>query len=238
MDGAVGVCSHVLMNSPLQDLYLPSNRPIALDLFCGGGGVAKGLQRAGWFVVGVDIAPQPRYCGDRFVQADALTVGLEGYDFIWSSPPCQRYSQQTHCRPGLAKDYPDLIGLMRERLVESSRQYGTVYVIENVVGAPLRNPIMLCGRMFGLELYRHRLFESNLDLGQPIHPAHHIPASKAGHWRKGTVMSVAGHVAPMWKARQVMEIDWMNRAELGEAIPPAYSEWIGGKVMERIRAYA
>ena len=89
------------------------------------------------------------------------------------------------------------------------------------------NPITLCGQMFGLELYRHRLFETSFDISAPYHPAHIVPASKAGHWRPGTIISVAGHVAPIAKARQAMGIDWMTRDELGEAIPPAYTAYVG-----------
>jgi DNA (cytosine-5)-methyltransferase 1 len=92
--------------------------------------------------------------------------------------------------------------------------------------------------MFGLELYRHRLFESNIPLHAPDHPAHLTPASKAGHWTPGTVMSVAGHCAPIAKAREVMGIDWMNRAELGEAIPPAYSHFIGTQLLTAIQVAA
>jgi DNA (cytosine-5)-methyltransferase 1 len=110
---------------------------------------------------------------------------------------------------------------------------GLPYVIENVPGAPLKNPIMLCGSMFGLKTYRHRLFESNVPIAQPEHPAHTVPTSKAGHWEVGTYISVAGHCAPMWMAREAMGIDWMNRAELTEAIPPAYAEYIYRQLIER-----
>jgi DNA (cytosine-5)-methyltransferase 1 len=80
-------------------------------------------------------------------------------------------------------------------------------------------------------LYRHRLFESNIDLDEPVHPAHVMPASKAGHWKPGTVMSISGHIAPIAKAREVMGIDWCNREELAEAIPPAYTEYVGKQFM-------
>lgn len=205
--------------------------PIALDLFCGAGGATKGLQRAGFYVEGVDINPQPRYCGEAFNKADALTFCLRGYDFIWASPPCQRHSRMSSCRSGLRESYPDLIAAIRQRLIAS----GVPYVIENVEGAPLIRPITLCGGMFYLDTYRHRLFEWNgFDMWWPPHVRHSVPTSKAGHWRPGTYVSVAGHCAPIQKCREAMEIDWMNREELAEAIPPAYSEFIGEQVIEHL----
>jgi DNA (cytosine-5)-methyltransferase 1 len=123
----------------------------------------------------------------------------------------------------LADAYPDLIEPVRERLIKLGRPW----VIENVPGSPLKDPITLCGQMFGQELYRHRLFETSFDIPEPHHPEHVMPASKAGHWRPGTVMSISGHIAPIAKAREVMGIDWCNREELAEAIPPAYTEYVG-----------
>ncbi len=203
-----------------------------LDLFCGAGGAAMGYHRAfpDAEIVGVDINPQPRY-PFTFVQGDAMEWPLEGYDLIHASPPCQRYSAMTACRPGLGDVYPDLIGPLRDRLDpfddDEMIDFRTPYVIENVEGAPLHCPIMLCGQAFGLALYRHRLFETSFRCFEPHHPDHFIPASRAGHWKPGTVMSVAGHVSPIAKAREVMGIDWMNRDELAEAIPPAYTQYIG-----------
>jgi DNA (cytosine-5)-methyltransferase 1 len=156
------------------------------------------------------------------------------FDAIHASPPCQRYSAMSACRPGLSDEYPDLVGPTRELL----KQTGLPWVIENVPGSPLNDPIVLCGQMFGLELYRHRLFEASLPLVAPEHPAHTMPASKAGHWTPGTVMSVAGHCAPIAKAREVMGIDWMNRAELGESIPPAYTEFIGAQLLQALEVAA
>lgn len=173
-------------------------------------------------IVGVDINPQPRY-PFTFVQGDAMTYDLDGFDLIHASPPCQGYSAMSACRPGIADKYPRLIEPLRDLLAAS----GTPYVIENVPGSPLHNPVILCGQMFGLDLYRHRLFETSFYVTTPAHDPHYTPASRAGHWTPGTVMSVAGHVSPMWKAREVMGIDWMNRDELAESIPPAYTEYIG-----------
>lgn len=213
-----------------------------LDLFCGAGGATRGYQLAGFHVTGVDINPQRNYCGDEFHQADALHYLAEHYeefDAVHASPPCQRFSAMSACRPGLADEYPDLIAATRN-LLELTR---LPYVIENVPGSPLRPDLVLCGQMFGLELYRHRIFESNVELSRPRTMVaskpqacgwdHDVPASRAGHWKPGTIMSVSGHVSPMWKAREVMGgIDWMNRAELAESIPPQYSEWIGRELWD------
>jgi DNA (cytosine-5)-methyltransferase 1 len=201
--------------------------PRLLDLFCGAGGASAGYVMAGYEVVGVDLNPQPNY-PFHFLQADALRSLcdnglLREFDAIHASPPCQGYSAMSNCRPGVAAKYPRLIEPVRLAL----EQIGLPYVIENVPGAPLIDPVVLCGQMFGLELYRHRLFESNVPLKAPEHPAHVIPASKAGHWKPGTIMSVAGHAAPIAHARKIMGIDWCSRDELAEAIPPAYTEWIG-----------
>jgi DNA (cytosine-5)-methyltransferase 1 len=134
------------------------------------------------------------------------------------------------CRPGLAEEYPDLIAATRN-LLELT---GLPYVMENVPGSPLRPDLVLCGHMFGLELYRHRVFETNWFAWQPEHVAHTLPASRAGHWTPGTVMSVSGHVSPIAVAREAMGIDWMNRAELAESIPPAYTEHIGRQLLAHL----
>lgn len=220
-----------------------NRRPLLLDLYCGAGGAAVGYHRAGFDIVGVDIEPQPHYPYE-FHQMDAFEAleqllsgkvngwrgGPRGFDAIHASPPCQRHSRMSTCRPGLAESYENLIGPTRELLDEVALPY----VIENVEGAPLKNPIMLCGFMFGRELYRHRLFEANWDITQPDHVKHTMPTSKAGHWVPGTVMSIAGHIAPIKHAREVMEIDWTNREELAEAIPPYYTEYVGGQLMKHL----
>ena len=141
-------------------------RPLrALDLFCCAGGAAKGLDQAGFEVVGVDIKPQPRYPFE-FHQADALAFPTEGFDFIWASPPCQAHTSMKSMHN--AKPHLDLIPETRAKLQAS----GIPYVIENVVGAPLIDPFMLCGTMFGLgvedaELRRHRIFESSFPILAP-----------------------------------------------------------------------
>lgn len=194
-----------------------------LDLFCGAGGAAMGYHRAGFEVIGVDHVAQPHY-PFQFIRADWRdVVGRVTVDAVHASPPCQAYSAMTNCRPGLSDTYPDLVEDVRAVL----KTLDVPWVIENVPGAPLINPITLCGQMFGLDLYRHRLFETSFNAVEPYHPFHLKPASRAGHWKPGTVMSVAGHFAPMSVAKQAMGITWMNRDELGEAIPPAYTEYLG-----------
>jgi DNA (cytosine-5)-methyltransferase 1 len=204
--------------------------PRLLDLFCGAGGASVGYARAGFDVVGVDINPQRNYPYE-FHQADAIHFLAEHwreFDAVHASPPCQRFSAMSACRPGLAEEYPDLIAATRNLLALT----GLPYVIENVPGSPLNDPVVLCGQMVGLELYRHRLFETNWLLWQPEHPKHRIPASKAGHWKPGTIMSVSGHVSPIAVAKAAMGIDWMTRAELAESIPPAYTELIGEQLLD------
>jgi DNA (cytosine-5)-methyltransferase 1 len=202
-------------------------KPKALDLFCGAGGASMGLHQAGFDVTGVDIKPQPRY-PFTFIQADAITFPLEGFDFIWASPPCQKHSAFKHLHP--QRKYECFIERTRERLSIC----GGLWVIENVPGAPLRDPAILCGAMFGLDTYRHRLFETSFDWAVPEHPAHDRPASSAGHFREGTLISIAGNFAPVAVARAAMGIDWMIRNELSQAIPPAYSRYIGEQIMQRV----
>lgn len=139
----------------------------ALDLCCGAGGMSAGLVAAGWKVTGVDIVDQPRY-PYTFYRGDALEWPLEGYDYVHVSPPCQRFSDLAH-RNGNGDDWPDLIGPLRERL----QAWGGLWSVENVEGAPLHDPVMLCGTMFPtLRVIRHRLFESSFWISQPAHGRH------------------------------------------------------------------
>ena len=141
------------------------SKPRLLNLFCGAGGATRGYQLAGFHVTGVDIDPQPNYCGDEFHQADAMAWPLDGYNAIHASPPCQHYSAGKHMWKGRLPDdrHPDLVDATRERL----RGAGVPYVIENVVGAPLTNYVVLCGDMFGLGVKRHRLFETSFMVWNP-----------------------------------------------------------------------
>lgn len=198
-----------------------------------------GYHRAGFEVVGIDIEDHSANYPFEFHQADAMPYPLDGFDAIHASPPCQRYSAASVCRPGLSEKYPDLIEPVRKRLIES----GALYVIENVPRAPLENPTLLCGQMFGLDLFRHRLFESNVELPFMLH-SHSKVGSKAGGssykggWQPGRIISVAGNCAPVAEAKRAMQIDWMSRPELAEAIPPAYTEWIGAHLMRALEQAA
>ena len=225
-------------------------RPKALDLFCGAGGVSKGLHDAGFDVVGVDISPMPEYPrgpGFEFVQANALTYQLDGFDLIWASPKCQRWSQATR-QTGKPKDYPDQIAPIRERLHTS----GTPFIIENVLGAPLLDPITLCGAMFGLGVVRHRLFECSFPIERPSHPAHAgslvtgeyvtvVGEQGVSNWvrgerkRRGLPIKVEGEQT-LTRWRSSMGIDWMSRKTLVQAIPPKYAEWIGVRALAYLRA--
>lgn len=209
-----------------------------LDLFCRAGGASVGYSRAGFEVEGVDIEPQPNY-PFRFYQADALTFPLDGYDAYHASPECKRYCQAIACRPGHRNKYPDQIPMIRTRLLAT----GKPYVLENVPWAKhlLHNPIMLCGTMFGLPVKRHRYFESNIDLGLFL-PAGCGCHGKAGYtnanrgissFRNGArLISVVGHNFCVDDARHAMGMGWANRDELSQAIPPAYTEYIGRYLMQ------
>lgn len=207
--------------------------PLLLDLFCGQGGASAGYAAAGFEVVGVDLSPQPRY-PYRFYQEDALAA-LDGlfvrsFDAIHASPPCQGYSNAQRIRD---RDHPLLIDALRERL-EATR---LPYVIENVVGAPLKNPIMLCGATLGLRTYRHRLFESNVTLAAPEHREHlkEQQAVKMGRaLQHGDFYQAVGNFISVDYVRQDMGVGWMSRNGIRECIPPVYSEHIGRQLLEHI----
>lgn len=188
------------------------SKPKLLDLFCKAGGASMGYYRAGFDVTGVDIEPQPHY-PFKFIQADAMTFDLAGYDVIHASPPCQGYSIM-HNLPWLKdKVYPMLINPIRERLKES----GAAWIIENVRGANLEAG-WLCGTMFGMPFYRHRLFETSFFWLQPGHPKHEIV------FRHGRMLGRRGDIA----VKAIAEgMDWMNPQELSQSIPPVYTEFIG-----------
>jgi DNA (cytosine-5)-methyltransferase 1 len=191
-----------------------------LDLFCGAGGASMGYHRAGFDVVGVDIRRQPRYPFE-FHQADALTYPLEGFDVIHASPPCQAFTKLLRARAG--GGHPDLLGPTRERLTALS----VPWVIENVPGAPMRADVVLCGSMFGLKVRRHRWFECAhpvLTLCSPC--AHPVEATVGVYGHTG---GTGRHSVSVW--REAMGIDWMTATELSQAIPPAYTEWLGAQLM-------
>jgi DNA (cytosine-5)-methyltransferase 1 len=213
-------------------------KPRALDLFCGAGGASRGLQAAGFHVTGVDIAPQSRYCGDEFFQEDVLHMPfwkLLGFDFIWASPVCKGYTRARRIH-GHKESYPlNQIPRVRDMLQATD----SPYVIENVVGAPLINPFTLCGLMFGLRVLRHRHFEASFLVSLPRHPQHAgTTNSHRGMGKGGDYVCVAGHNFLMSEAKAAMGIDWMVQSELSQAIPPAYSCFIGRQILEQMERAA
>jgi DNA (cytosine-5)-methyltransferase 1 len=220
-----------------------------LDLFCCQGGAAVGYHRAGFDVVGVDIAPQPRY-PFAFVQAPVSAIMemlladqpvpftiagktewlfLGDFSCIHASPPCQGFTLAQRIQN---REHVDFIDATRAML-EASR---LPWIIENVEGAPLRDPVMLCGAMFhGLRVYRHRLFESNIALTSPDHPQHVAPLCKMGRPpAEGDFMHVVGNFSGVAQGAAAMGIDWMNRDGLRESIPPAYTEYLGRQLLAHI----
>jgi hypothetical protein len=211
------------------------DRPRLLDLYSGAGGSAVGYHRAGFEVVGVDHLPMPRYPFE-FHEADALEyLAAHGHEFeaVHASPPCQRYSVGTKRWEGRASRHPDLVPVTRAALVANGRPW----VVENVMGAPLRFAALLCGTMFGLRVYRHRLFESSALLFSPPHPRHReTTGSHRGYSYQHPFVCVAGHNFHMGEAAAAMGIDWMAcRRELSQAVPPAYCEFIGRQLMRVVR---
>ncbi len=212
-------------------------KPRALDLFCGAGGATRGLQLAGFHVTGVDIKASVRYVGDAFHQADAMTFPLGGFDFIWTSPPCQRYSIAARKQRNEGTDYPDLVAGVRKRLRDTT----VPWVIENVPGAPLGLSVMLCGSYFGLPIVRHRYFEcSHLILSHHSECTHvDFPITVCGHgtpsWMRQKRIKAGLHPnASVAMKRSAMGIDWMDCGALSQAIPPAYAKYIGDQMMPHV----
>jgi DNA (cytosine-5)-methyltransferase 1 len=211
-----------------------------LDLFCCAGGAGLGYSRAGFEVVGVDISDQPNYPFE-FLRHDAMALEpefLSSFDAIHASPPCQSYSDLAK-RNGNAHEWPRLIEPVREML----RATGLPYIIENVEGAPLIEPVVLCGTMFpGLRVLRHRLFEANFPILTPPHGRHpkvHTFDRRKSHYGKTDewrdfVQVTGGGNCTIAAARQAMGIDWMTKGEINEAIPPAYTELIGKQLQQYI----
>ena len=191
------------------------------DLFCGSGGAGMGLHRAGFEVVGFDIKPQPNYPFE-FHQQDAFVVDLSSFDAVWASPPCQRYSGMT-LKPS---SHPDLYVPTRQMLSESQKPY----IIENVIGAPYQSGIILCGSMFNLRVQRHRNFETSWLMFRP----------QCRHQEQGRPITVTGRGGGVYKHSNkgirsewpaVMGMPWATPTECTQAIPPAYSEYIGNSLM-------
>lgn len=220
-----------------------------LDLFCGAGGASEGYRRAGFEVVGVDLDRQKDYPFE-FHQGDAIEFLREhGHEFdaIHASPPCQAYSITRHAHD---RKHPELVEPVRDLLTVIR----VPWVIENVPGAPLHEPIVLCGSMFGLQawdhyiqqrvwLKRHRLFESSVALVAPDcqHPkGMRVGGVYGGAWSKNrtldpTVKRTGGYTPPDDVQRELMGVDWMSRKALNQAIPPVYAEYVGRQLMEACR---
>jgi DNA (cytosine-5)-methyltransferase 1 len=208
-----------------------------LDLFCGVGGASVGYHQAGFEVHGVDLKHGKRY-PFTYLRADVLDVlkdkeFINQFDVIHASPPCQTHSITKHLRnaQGNSTSKLDLIPETREALIAS----GKPYIIENVPGSPLINPIQLCGSSFGLKVRRHRLFESNMPL----------VGSKCDHKAQGRPVGVYGSLndeipkggktaSTIDEARKAMDMDWAIWTELVEAIPPAFTKYLGGQIVNWI----
>lgn len=189
-----------------------------------------GYHQAGFEMTGVDIEPQPNY-PFRFIQADALTFPLGGYAAVFASPPCQAWTSGATNR---RTEHPELIAPIRKRLLEA----GVPYVIENVAGAPLPSAFMLCGSTFGLPIIRHRFFEC---------PQITLVPPQCGAKRTGRATDHGPQYAPYarkkWRERWRAEVlpvvwPWMTLDESGQAVPPAYTEWIGSQLLENLEVAA
>lgn len=204
-----------------------------LDLYCCGGGASLGYEQAGFEAVGVDIEKQPHYRG-KFIQADVLEFMMDRdnwrtFDFIHASPPCQLYSKTTKQFKLKGKEYPDLVEPTRKLL----QLTGLPYVIENVEGAPLIDPILLCGSMFDIPAYRHRLFESNIPLTAPEHKKHIHRVAEMGRMPKeGEFITYVGHFAGVKMVQDFTGLHWLNQKELAQSIPPQYTEYIGKQIIK------
>lgn len=212
------------------------SKPRLLDLCCGAGGATKGYQLAGFHVTGVDIAPQPHYCGDEFHQADALSFPLDGFDAIHASPPCHDHSPISRSKDGT--EY--LLAATVERLATQS----TPWVCENVVGKHVTMAgwwFVLCGSMFGMKIRRHRRFGSS----------HLMIPPHCRHAEQGRPYTITGHgggcdrphslkprAPEFWR---YMGMPWMEGKPaygVAQAIPPAYTEWIGHHLLAVVQRNA
>src|SRR4030042_3902760 len=227
-------------------------RPKLLDLFCKAGGASEGYFLAGFDVVGVDIKPQRRYPFE-FYQADAIEtlncllmekwrafdqLGYTLYslsDFVafHASPPCQASSLASKQWRLAGKKYPQLISQLRERLLRT----GKPFVIENVRGSPLLNPVMLTAAMFGLKLKRDRYFESHcFDIPFTLSPTAPKPVKMGRAIRDGDILQPVGHFSGVAYARREMQLPYRTQEELAEALPRAYTEYIGKYLMQAVKS--
>jgi len=205
--------------------------PILVDLYCRQGGATKGFQDAGFYVIGVDIEEQPRYCGNSFIQADAVQWVRDNHEWIRDnvalvagSPPCQFYSATQRI---MQNDHPDLIGPTRNALLD----IGVPYVLENVEDAAphMLSPVRLCGESFGIHTYRHRMFEpGGWFLPEPGHKPHTAKTVKMGRpVTEGDYYHAVGNFVGVDYVRRDMKVGWMNREGIRECIPPVYTQYIG-----------
>lgn len=215
-------------------------KPVLLDLYCCIGGAATGFHNAGWNIIGVDIKPQPDYPFE-FHQGDALTLGpilAKRAHAVHTSPPCQGEGAPAKgTNKTLGKQHPRLIPQTRTML----QQIGLPYIIENVAGAAIRHDVKLCGEMFGLGVIMHRYFElGGWTTNQPPHPRHR---GRVRGWRQGlyfdgpyvAAYGNGGGKATVEEMRQAKRIDWStNHLGLREALPPAYTEWLGERLLKTI----
>ena len=207
----------------------------ALDLFCCQGGATRGLQMAGYHVTGVDIEPQPRYCGDAFYQADAfdwLQRDLSEFDLIWASPKCQGHSVLTPTAYKLNHE------IQLPRVLDILRSQSVKYIVENVEGTQhyMRDPIFLCGTMFGINIWRHRWFElGNTSAFFLLPPCNHSghPVLISGRGMLGVAKGDTRPKEPSVATRAAaIEIDWMTGSGLDQAIPPAYAKFLAEQIQQ------
>jgi len=208
-----------MSNATNLNIDARNERPLAIDLFCGGGGAAAGLYMAGFDVVGIDIAPRPEY-PFPFIMADATKLSVDSLrcaaaSLVWASPPCQQYSTTNNY---LKKSYPELVGSTRVLL----HRAGVKHIMENVPGAPFIDPVALTGDMFGLGIIRRRHFESNLNLQVPLH------RPERGRVISGECVTVAGACGKteLKKWKNAMGINFLAAETLAQAVPPAYSWYL------------
>lgn len=219
---------------------MTTTRPLAVDVYCCQGGASRGYNLAGYDILGVDKDPQPRYPYE-FVQADALTFlsDLIGAGMRWrgrpvrllaGSPPCQG---RTTARTIQNREHPKLIAPTRKLMIAAK----VPYIIENVPtngvdDDPLIDPIELCGSMFGLRTYRHRLFESNMPIAARLHPRHLLGAVKMGRKLGPADQYVAvGNFTSVAEVSRDMGVEWMTRDGVRECIPPAYTRFLGEQML-------
>jgi DNA (cytosine-5)-methyltransferase 1 len=228
-------------------------KPKLLDLYCKAGGCSAGYAKAGFEVIGVDINPQPNY-PFKFIQANALEIlkdeeFISQFSAIAASPPCQAHSKARGLSEarngGKYGNHLDLIPETRELLIKT----GKPYIIENVAGAPLNNPLKLFGSQFkNLYTQRERWFESNIPLVEPEEPRQKMKTLSAGNGigEDGSISIVGNGGVRGLNSKQIRlywgfamgGIDWMSRAELAEAIPPAYTEFLGKQLIDYLKVNA